>query len=50
MHYNIFFVGMDVHKGTFKLRCYDMKPGENSTNRRLEANYKHAVPFISASI
>lgn len=45
MYYNTLFVGMDVHKETFSLCCYDMQQDKVFFTQKMEADYLQPCPY-----
>ena len=48
MKYNTLYVGMDVHKETFTLCCYDMEEDRIFFTQKVEADYKQVLKYLNA--
>ena len=48
MYYNTLFVGMDVHKETFSLCCYDMQQDKVFFAQKMEADYQQVLNYLNA--
>ena len=48
MKYNTLYVGMDVHKETFTLCCYDMEEDRIYFTQKVEADYKQVLKYLNA--
>lgn len=48
MYYNTLFVGMDVHKETFSLCCYDLQQDRIFHAQKMEADYKKVLNYLNA--
>ena len=48
MYNNTLYVGMDVHKETFSLCCYDMQQDRIFHVQRMEADYKQVLNYLNA--
>lgn len=46
MHYNTLFVGMDVHKESFTLCCYDMVEDKVFHTQKIEPDYKQILIYL----
>ena len=48
MYYNTLFVGMDVHKETFSLCCYDLQQDRIFHAQKMEADYNQVLNYLNA--
>ena len=48
MYNNTLYVGMDVHKETFSLCCYDMQQDKVFFAQKMEADYKQVLNYLNA--
>ena len=48
MYYNTLFVGMDVHKETFTLCCYDMQQDRVFATQKMEADYNQVLKYLTS--
>lgn len=48
MYYNTLFIGMDVHKETFSLCCYDVTKDTYSHHHKTAADYKHVLAYLAS--
>lgn len=48
MDYNTLFVGMDVHKESFTLCCYDLKQDIVFYTQRMESDYRQILEYLNA--
>ena len=48
MKYNTLYVGMDVHKESFTLCCYDMDEDRIFYTQKIEADYKQILKYLNA--
>ena len=48
MNYNTLFVGMDVHKETFSLCCYDLQQDRIFHAQKMEADYNQVLNYLNA--
>lgn len=48
MHYNTLFVGMDVHKETFTLCCYDMQQDRVFATQKMEADCNQVLKYLTS--
>ena len=48
MKYNTLYVGMDVHKESFTLCCYDMEEDRIFFTQKVEADYKQILKYLNA--
>ena len=48
MYYNTLFVGMDVHRETFTLCCYDMQQDRVFATQKMEADYNQVLKYLTS--
>ena len=48
MYYNTLFVGMDVHKETFTLCCYDMQQDRVFASQKMKADYNQVLKYLTS--
>ena len=48
MYNNTLYVGMDVHKETFSLCCYDMQQDRIFHAQKMEADYNQVLNYLNA--
>ncbi len=48
MHYNTLFVGMDVHKESFTLCCYDFSQDKVFYTQKMEADCMQILKYLDA--
>ena len=48
MNYNTLFVGIDVHKETFSICCYDLQQDKVFYAQKMEADYKQVLNYLNA--
>ena len=48
MNYSTLFVGMDVHKETFTLCCYDMEHDKVFHTQKVESDYMLVLKYLNA--
>ena len=48
MNYSTLFVGMDVHKETFTLCCYDMEDDKVFHTQKVESDYMLVLKYLNA--
>lgn len=48
MDYNTLFIGMDVHKETFTLCCYDMAQDRVFATQKIEADYNQVLKYLTS--
>lgn len=48
MHYNTLFVGMDVHKESFTLCCYDFSQDKVFYTQKMESDYMQILKYLDA--
>ena len=48
MYNNTLYVGMDVHKETFSLCCYDMQQDTAFFAQKMEADYNQVLNYLNA--
>ena len=48
MNYNTVFVGMDVHKESFSLCCYDIESDSVSYQQKTVADYRQILAYLAS--
>ena len=48
MYYNTLYVGMDVHKETFTVCCYDMKQDRVFATQKMEADVNQVLKYLTS--